>query len=157
MEEEGEMVAEYTQAERVTFDCVEYLGFALTKDTFAESGKAASANEGLTVYPAKEVTLEVYGHPDAQVRVYVRPHTPTLIILSLLEKIATAIELEQQIRSEVHSRNQGQPVSEQAPGGAREQQGGCCRRCLSALDERSFIRDLDGPLCINCGRELQLV
>jgi hypothetical protein len=151
------MVAEYTQAERVTFNCVEYLGFSPNKDGFAKSRKSVGTNEELAVDPAKEVVLEVYGHPDAQVRVYVRPHTPTLIILNLLEKIATAIELEQQIRSEVHSPNERQPRLEEAAGDRSVQRGGYCRRCLSALDERSFIRDLHGPLCINCGKELQLV
>ena len=152
--QEVEMVAGDTQPARVAFECVEYLGFSLIKDRFAPDGRSLSSSNELTVDPAKEVVLEVYGHPDAQVRVYVRPNTPTLIILSLLEKIATAIELEQQIRPEVP--RDSQPGSPETPGDASERRGRC-RRCLSALNERSFIRDLHGPLCINCGRELQLL
>ena len=151
------MVAEERRAERVAFDCVEYLGFSLTEDHVATIGNAATINDALAVDPAKEVILEVYGHPDAQVRVYVRPHTPSLIIMSLLEKIATAIEVEQQIRPEVDASDQRLPRPGEAPGSASTERGSHCRRCRSALDERSFIRDLHGPLCISCGRDLQLL
>jgi hypothetical protein len=150
-------VAEGTQTERVTFDCVEYLGFSPNKDGFGAGGKSVGDNEELKVDPAKDVVLEVYGQPEAQVRVYVRPHTPTLIVLGLLEKIATALELEQQIRLGVPSPKEPQPGSGEAADDGAEQRGRYCRRCQAALDEKSFIRDLHGALCISCGKELQLV
>jgi hypothetical protein len=152
------MMAESKTAERVTLDCYEYIGFCPNNGSSIARGPAASTKKGLTIEPATEVALEVYGHPDAQVRVYVRANTPTLVILSLLEKIATAIELEQYVRNEIER----VPIKEQiGAGGSRgdvEREGSDhCRRCKLSLQEKSSIRDTLGLLCINCARELEML
>jgi hypothetical protein len=152
------MVGENGRPERVRLDCIEYLGFCPTKDRFIGSDPAENSARGLTIEPATEVALEVYGQPDAQVRVYVRPHTPALIILTLLEKIATAIELEQSLRHELEGPPNGQqPTSGGSACEADEQGGGCCRRCRLSLREKSSIRHAVGLLCITCARELRLL
>src|SRR5213594_4447386 len=151
------MGVEYGRPERETLDCVEYLGFWPTKDRFVTRDPTETSAEDLRIEPATEVLLEVHGHPEAQVRVYVRPETPTLIILSLLEKIATAIELEQYLHNKREpSQNDEQLESERFTGD--EKQGSAsCRRCRLSLHEKSSIRDALGLLCIDCARELQML
>jgi hypothetical protein len=154
--EEEEMVAE-SRAERVKLDCFEYLGFCSTNGSIGR-GPAKNAKEGLTIEPATEVALEVYAYPDAQVRVYVRPNTPTFVILSLLEKIATSIELEQYVPNPIgREPTEEQTGSEESNDQVNQEGSVHCRHCKLSLHEKSSIRDALGPLCINCARELELL
>ena len=150
-------MAESRQEERVTLDCFEYLGFYPSNGKFIKQDPAESTNASLTIEPATEVALEVYSHPDAQVRVYVRPNTPTLVILSLLEKIATAIELEQYIRNEIDVPIDEQTGPNASTGEINNEDFNSCRCCNLSLHEKSSIRDERGHLCIDCARELELL
>lgn len=152
------MMAESRREERVTLNCYEYLGFCPNNGGPIGEGPAASIKQGLTIEPATEVALEVYDHPDAQVRVYVRADTPSLVILSLLEKIATAIELEQYVRNEMERVPIEEQIGSEDFNGEVEEEGSDhCRRCKLSLHEKSSIRDTLGLLCIKCARDLELL
>jgi len=157
-------MTEYGGEARITFDCAEYLGFDQTEaaaDATLEPSERGA--EGLRIPLGTPVRLEVYAHPEALVRVYVRPHAPTQTILRLLAKIGAAIEREQNILNEITSApNEEQPVSGR-PGSEvdderqeRLHEAGC-HRCKLSLDKKSFIQGALGRLCIDCARELDLL
>jgi hypothetical protein len=144
--------------ERQRLDFIEYLGFCPTKDRVVRADTSQTSPEDLRVEPATEVGLEVYGQPEAQVRVYVRPDTPTLIVLGLLEKIATALELAHFVYNERdRASNDEQRNCKRSAGDDEEQGCDSCRRCQLPLDETSSIRDTLGLLCIKCAEELRML
>jgi len=157
-------MTEYGREARITFDCAEYLGFdqteAVADATLEPSERGA---EGLRIQLGTPVRLEVYAHAEALVRVYVRPHAPTQTILRLLAKIGAAIEREQNILNEItRAPNEEQPVTERAGSEVAEERQerlheAGCHRCKLSLDQKSFIQDALGRLCIDCGRELELL
>ncbi|GEM_PF-3209692 len=150
------MVAEDRQPERLRLDYSEYLGCCQTAEA-AVGNSQSKTGTNFTIEPAREVTLEVYDHPEAQVRVYIRPQTPVLMILGLLEKIANAIELDHLIRNEfANPPDQGQPEAG-IGSDQNENRPNTCHRCQASLVEQSCIRDTLGTLCIKCAHELHLL
>jgi hypothetical protein len=157
-------MTEYGREARITFDCAEYLGFDQTEaaaDATLEPSERGA--EGLRIQVGTPVRLEVYAHPEAFVRVYVRPHAPTQTVLRLLGKIGAAIEREQNLWNEItRAPNEERPVSERPGSEVNEDRQerlheACCHRCKLSLDKKSFIQGALGRLCIGCARELDLL
>jgi hypothetical protein len=113
--------------------------------------------EELKIQVGTPVRLEVYAHPEALVRVYLRPHAPPQTLLRLFAEIGAAIEREHNPRNEItRAPNEEQPVTERAGRWTRNTRIGCTRlaaiaaNCLSIRNHSSKTPSGD---CVSTARE----
>ena len=155
-------MTEYGREARVTFDCAEYLGFDQTEAaTDATLEPSEGGAEGLKIQVGTPVRLEVYAHPEALVRVYLRPHAPPQTLLRLLAKIGAAMTRSSYIpahcRSEryanLHRPNTGDVEAVLVRSGHEHMVAGSKNRWLKREDPTRFAKiGTDLPQPVNSAR-----